>query len=48
MKNLKELNQAIETLVMGETLKTDLDVHINRLLMKKWFYEGCPGCNKAA
>lgn len=47
-KNMRELSEGIETLVMGETLKTDLDVFVNRLLMKKWYYEGCPGCNKSA
>lgn len=48
MKNTKELNQAIETLVYGETLRTDLDLFVNRLMMKKWYYQGCPQCNKAA
>lgn len=32
----------------GETLKSDLDVFVNRLSMKKWYYEGCPACNKSA
>ena len=47
-KNLKELNAAMDTFIEGESLKTDLDVFVNRLMMKKWYYEGCPSCNKAA
>ncbi len=47
-KNSRDLLSAIETMSSGETLKSDLDVFINRLLMKKWYYEGCPGCNKSA
>lgn len=48
MKNLKELNAAMDTLIQGESLRTDLDVYVNRLMTKKWFYDGCPSCNKAA
>lgn len=48
LTNLKELNDAVQYLSMGETLKTDLNVLIGRFLMKKWFYEGCPACNKSA
>lgn len=33
---------------MGDSLKSDLDVFVNRLFLKKWNYEGCPHCNKAA
>ena len=47
-KNLKELNYAMDTLITGETLRTDLDIFVNRLMTRKWFYEGCPSCNKAA
>lgn len=45
---MKELTSAIDTLYTGETLKSDLDVFVNRILMKKWYYDGCPACNKAA
>jgi len=47
-KNLKELNEAVQYLPMGESLRSDLDIWVNRLMMKKWFYDGCPSCNKSA
>lgn len=37
-KNLKELNNAIQYLTLGETLRSDLNVWVSRLLTKKWFY----------
>ena len=37
-KNLKELNAAMDNFIEGESLKTDLDVFVNRLMMKKWYY----------
>jgi hypothetical protein len=48
LKNMRELNDAIQYLSLGESLKSDLDVWVNRLSMKKWFYEGCPSCNKSS
>jgi hypothetical protein len=47
-KNLKDLNEAIQSLSSGESLKSDLDVFVTRILTKKWFYDGCPACNKSA
>lgn len=47
-KNLKELNNAIQYLTLGETLRSDLNIWVNRLLTKKWCYEGCPSCNKSS
>lgn len=47
-KNLKELNNAIQYMTLGETLRSDLNIWVNRLLVKKWFYEGCPSCNKSS
>lgn len=46
--NLKDLGAAIDNISVGDTLRSDLYIHINRLLMKKWYYEGCPSCNKSA
>ncbi len=48
LRNMKELNEAIQYMSIGETLRSDLDVWVNRLTTKKWFYEGCPQCNKAS
>jgi hypothetical protein len=31
-----------------EWARSDLDVYINRFNLKKWHYEGCPHCKKAA
>lgn len=47
-KTMKDLSNAIDYMNDGETLRSDLCVFVNRLLLKKWYYEGCPGCNKAA
>ena len=30
-----------------ETIRTDTNIYINGLLTKKWYYEGCTGCNRA-
>ena len=46
--NFSELTMAIDRMAMDESIRTDTKIYINRLLTKKWFYEGCPGCNKAA
>ena len=32
----------------GDSLKSDLNVWVNRFNTKKWFYEGCPQCNNSA
>jgi hypothetical protein len=45
---MRELGGAIDTMNDGETLRSDLNVLINRITTKKWYYEGCPGCNKSA
>lgn len=37
-KNLKELNHAIQYLTLGETIRSDLNVWVSRLLTKKWCY----------
>lgn len=48
-KNMKELNNAIQYMTLGETLRSDLNIWVNRLLVaKKWYYEGCPSCNKSS
>lgn len=47
-RNFQELTKAISQMGMGETIKTDVNVWVNRIMTKKWFYEGCPACNKAA
>lgn len=45
---MKELGNALDYMNDGESLKSDLNVFVNRILLKKWYYEGCPSCNKAA
>ena len=32
----------------GESLRSDLDIFVIRLFMKKWYYDGWPSCNKSA
>jgi hypothetical protein len=33
---------------LGETLRSDLDIWVNRITTNKWFYEGCPQCKKTS
>lgn len=37
---MRELGGAIDTMNDGETLRSDLNVLINRITTKKWYYEG--------
>jgi hypothetical protein len=32
----------------GETIKSDLDIWINKINTKKFHYDGCPHCKKSA
>lgn len=45
----QELNEKINRMGQGETIKSILNVWINRFaFLKKWNYEACPKCKKAA
>ena len=47
-KTLKELEYKIDLLDYDQWARADVTVFVNKFNHKKWHYEGCPNCNKAA
>lgn len=47
--NTKDLNDKINRMGYHDTIKSTLFVWVNRFAVsRKWSYEGCPKCKKAA
>lgn len=36
----------VDSMQDGDTIRSDLNVWLNKMVMKKWYYDGCPHCNK--
>lgn len=48
-KNIKELQDKIVNLSEGDSIKSMLNVWVNRMAVhRKWSYDACPKCKKAA
>ena len=48
-KNIHELKRDMESLNYGDVLKSVINVWLTRMaLSRKWSYEACPKCKKAA
>lgn len=45
--SMKDLEQKIVEMGNGDTIRSDLDVWVSRMFMKKWFFEACPHCDKS-
>lgn len=45
---IKELEDKVERMGNDEWARSELTIFINRFALKKWHYDGCPHCSKAA